>query len=240
MPQEKANKEAKAPEGGRGSRLAFLFDLDGTLVDSVYRHVQAWQEAFLRMDLVLAGWRIHRRIGMSGGMLVRALLREQGRQMSAEEIKRLEDLHGEVYGRLVGDVKPLPGARELLDELSRLGRPWAIVTSSKREKAEPVLRTLGVGPDDPVVTRGEVSRTKPEPDPYYVGAQKLGVQIDECAVVGDSVWDLLSARRARALGVGMLTGGCGRDELERAGAYRVYDDPANLLARLDELGVQEE
>jgi phosphoglycolate phosphatase-like HAD superfamily hydrolase len=99
---------------------------------------------------------------------------------------------------------------------------------------------LGIGAQDTVVTRGEVSRAKPEPDPFYVGAQRLGVSIRDCVVGGDSVWDLLSAQRARALGVGLLTGGLGRDELEGAGAYRVYEDPEDLLLHLDELGIRTE
>lgn len=227
-----------ASEGGdHDSRMAFLFDLDGTLVDSVYRHVQAWQEALREAGLVVAAWRIHRRVGLSGGSLVRALLRESGRELEDDEIKQIEKTHGDIYGRLVGDVKPLPGARELLDELTRLQRPWAIVTSSKPEKAKPVLDALGITSRDTVVTRGEVQRSKPEPDPFYTGAARLGVAMSDCVVIGDSVWDLLSAQRARALGVGVLTGGSSQDELERAGAYRVYEDPADVLQHLDELGV---
>lgn len=233
-------QDKSSPQSERETRLAFLFDLDGTLVDSVYRHVQAWQEALRKADLVVPAWRIHRRVGLSGSKLIRALLRESGREMKQEEIEQVEKHHGEAYGRLIGDVKPLPGARELLDELSRLQRPWAIVTSSKPEKAQPVLQTLGITSKDTVVTRGEVQRAKPEPDPFYVGAEKLGVAIRDCAVIGDSVWDLLSAQRARALAVGVLTGGSAKDELERAGAYRVYDDPADLLRHLDELGVAAE
>ena len=227
-------------ESERETHMAFLFDLDGTLVDSVFRHVQAWQEALLKMDLAVPAWRIHRRIGMSGSILVRALLREMGREMKKDEIEQAEKLHGEAYDRLVGDVKPLPGARELLDELTRLQIPWAIVTSSKPEKAQPVLKTLGITSKDTVVTRGEVQRAKPEPDPFYVGAERLGMEIRDCVVIGDSVWDLLSAQRARALGVGVLTGGWGKNELERAGAYRVYDDPADMLRHLDELGIATE
>lgn len=237
MSKMKENDDSRAPQGDRDSRMAFLFDLDGTLVDSVYRHVEAWQEALKQAGLTIAAWRIHRRIGLSGAKLVRALLRESGRQMKEDEIKQIEKTHGEVYGRLVGDVKPLPGARELLDELTRLERPWAIVTSSKPEKAQPVLQTLGITSKDTVVTRGEVQRAKPEPDPFYVGAERLGAKISDCVVIGDSVWDLLSAQRARALGVGVLTGGAAKDELERAGAYRVYEDPADVLRHLDELGV---
>ena len=232
--------DKSSPQSERETRLAFLFDLDGTLVDSVYRHVQAWQEALRKADLVVPAWRIHRRVGLSGGKLVRALLRESRREMKQEEIEQVERYHGEAYGRLIGDVKPLPGARELLDELTRLQRPWAIVTSSKPEKAQPVLQTLGITSKDTVVTRGEVQRAKPEPDPFYVGASRLGVSIRDCVVIGDSVWDLLSAQRARALGVGVLTGGSAKDKLERAGAYRVYDDPAELLRHLDELGVSAE
>lgn len=224
-------------DSSQASRLAFLFDLDGTLVDSVYRHVLAWQEAFAEAGHTFAAWRIHRRIGMSGGLLVRALLRESGREAKEEEVEQLEKLHGEAYGRLTSGVRVLPGAKELLSELSRLQIAWAIVTSSRPEKAKPLLELLDIDSRAPVVTRGEVSRAKPEPDPFLVGAERLGREIRDCVVVGDSVWDLLSAQRARALGVGMLTGGYGQDELERAGAYRVYQDPADLLHRLDELGV---
>lgn len=227
-------------EEQRDSRLAFLFDLDGTLVDSVYRQLLAWQEAFMKKDIILSAWRVHRRVGMSGSMLVRALLRESGRSLSEDERKQIEGWHGEAYAKLGADVKPLPGARELLEGLTRLHRPWAIVTSSTPEKAERSLKMLGLGPDANVVTRREVSRAKPEPDPYYVGAQRLGASIGDCVVVGDSVWDLLSAQRARALGVGLLTGGSSREQLQRAGAYRVYADPADFLRHLDELGISSE
>lgn len=237
---EKSSSEKGHPtqEGGDRGHMAFLFDLDGTLVDTVYRHVQAWQEAFLRIDLLLSAWRIHRRIGMSGDQMVPALLRDCGRKLAKEEIKKIEKSHGEIYGRLVPDARPLPGARQLLEELTRLGRAWAIITSSEPKKAEPMLKMLGIGSEDTVVTRGEVQSAKPEPEPFYVGAERLGVKINDCVVIGDSVWDLLSAQRARALGVGLLTGGYGREELERAGAYRVYEDPEDLLLHLDELGVQ--
>jgi phosphoglycolate phosphatase-like HAD superfamily hydrolase len=225
-------QERSAPKGEHEGRLAFLFDLDGTLVDSVYRHIQAWQEALMQKGVVVPAWRIHRRIGLSGAKLVRALLRELGREMESDEIKQVEKLHGEVYGRLSADVKPLPGARELLDELTRLQRLWAIVTSSEPEKAQPSLKMLDIKSQDTVVTRGEVRRAKPEPDPFYVG-----VSIHDCVVIGDSVWDLLSAQRARALGVGLLTGGYGREELERAGAYRVYETPEDMLRHLDDFDV---
>jgi HAD superfamily hydrolase (TIGR01549 family) len=219
-------------------RIAFLFDLDGTLVDSVYQHVLAWREALERAGFELAVWRLHRRIGMSGGLFVNALTREVGRQLSPEETERILRDHDEAYGRLAHQVRVLPGARELLVHLTRAGVPWAIATSGRLESARPVLKLLGVGSGVPVVTRTEVSRAKPDPDLFLAAAARLGAPITNSVVVGDSVWDLLAARRARALGVGLLSGGYGSDELERAGAYRVYEDPADLLRHLDEVGAR--
>jgi HAD superfamily hydrolase (TIGR01549 family) len=217
---------------------AFVFDLDGTLVDSVYQHVLAWREALEREGISLSVWRIHRRIGMSGGLLVNALLRETGLPVTREQTTRLRELHAEAYARLVGQVRPLPGARELLNYLTRAQVPWAIATSGWLESARPALEMLGIGPDTPVITRDRVRHAKPDPDLFLAAADRLGVPIETSAVVGDSVWDLLAARRARALGVGVLSGGYGDEELMRAGAYRVYEDPADLLQHLDEVGVR--
>jgi HAD superfamily hydrolase (TIGR01549 family) len=217
---------------------AFLFDLDGTLVDSVYQHVLAWQEALDQMGIEVSVWRIHRRIGMSGGLFANALLRETGREVDAQDAARLRRLHGEAYARRLGQVRPLPAAGELLTYLSERGVPWAIATSGYQETAGPVIALLGIADDVPVVTRDMVGHAKPDPDLFLAAADRLGVDIGESVVVGDSVWDLLAARRARALGVGLLSGGYGQDELERAGAYRVYQDPADLLLHLDEVGVR--
>jgi HAD superfamily hydrolase (TIGR01509 family) len=217
-----------------------VFDLDGTLVDSVYQHVLAWQEALDLGGIELSVWRIHRRIGMSGGLLVNQLLRETGRPVTAEEAANLRRMHAEAYTRRAGQVRPLPGSRELLDFLTHLEVPWAIATSSWMESAGPVLQALRVPEGVPVITRDQVDRAKPDPDLFLAAADRLGVDIAESVVVGDSVWDLLAARRARGLGVGVLSGGYGREELERAGAYRVYEDPADLLRHLDEVGVRVE
>lgn len=220
-------------------RTAFLFDLDGTLVDSVYQHVLAWRGALADEGIELDVWRVHRRIGMSGGLLVNALLRETGREMSAEQTSRLQKLHADRYAALLPTVRPLAGARQLLDELTRLGVPWAIATSGRLESAGPALKLLGVSLDrDAVVTRDQVPYAKPDPDLFLAAAERIRMPIESSVVVGDSVWDLLAARRARALGVGVLSGGYGQDELERAGAYRVYADPRDLLEHLDEVGVR--
>jgi HAD superfamily hydrolase (TIGR01549 family) len=219
-------------------RQAFLFDLDGTLVDSVYQHVLAWREALEAGGIHLAVWRIHRQIGMSGGIFVNALLRETGHSVSKEEAERLQEIHGEAFRRYASQVRPLPGAQELLTYLTKAGVPWAIATSGRIESASLSLRLLGISDDVPIVTRDLVRHAKPDPDLFLAAAEKLGVEISHSVVVGDSMWDLLAARRARALGVGLLSGGYGREELERAGAYRVYNDPADLLRHLDEVGVR--
>ncbi len=218
---------------------AFLFDLDGTLVDSVYQHVLAWREALEKAGTELSVWRIHRRIGMSGGLLVNAFLRETGRQMSADETERLQRLHAEAFRMYVSLVRPLPGAGELLARLRLWGVPHAIATRGRIESARPSLDLLEVPPDMTIITRDMVRHAKPDPDLFLAAAEKLGVSIHDSVVVGDSVWDLLAARRARAHGVGLMSGGYGQDELENAGAYRVYQDPADLLAHLDEVGVRQ-
>jgi HAD superfamily hydrolase (TIGR01509 family) len=217
---------------------AFLFDLDGTLLDSVYQHVLAWREALEEAGIELSVWRIHRRIGMSGGLFLNALLRETGRSLTIEEAARLQRLHEEAYARKVEQVRPLPGAQELLTSLTQAAVPWAIATSGRQESALRALRVLAVNPEVPVITRDQVSHAKPDPDLFLAAAERLGVSIMDSVVVGDSVWDLLAARRGRALGVGLLSGGYGQEELERAGACRVYQDPADLLRHLDEVGVR--
>lgn len=220
------------------SSPAFLFDLDGTLIDSVYQHVLAWREALEHTGTELSVWRIHRRIGMSGGLLVNALLRETGRVLSRAQAERLQDLHAEAYKRMASQVRPLPGARELLSALAEAGVPHAIATSGRIETAGPALEMLGVGPNFPVIARDVVRYAKPNPDLFLAAAERLGVPVHESVVVGDSVWDLLAAQRARALSIGLLSGGYGQEELEKAGAYRVYQDPRDLLDHLDEVGVR--
>ena len=220
-----------------GQQMAFIFDLDGTLVDSVYQHVLAWREALETEGIELSVWRIHRKIGMSGGLFTNMLLRETGVDFSADRIERLQRLHAAAYNRVSRQIRPLPGARALLAALTDAEIPWAIATSGRMETAGPVLETLGVDLDrTPVITRDQVKFAKPDPDLFLAAADRLGVGAETSSVVGDSVWDMLAARRARSLGIGLLSGGYGREELERAGAYRVYEDPADLLKHLDEVG----
>jgi HAD superfamily hydrolase (TIGR01549 family) len=217
---------------------AFLFDLDGTLIDSVYQHVIAWREALTRAGIDLSVWRIHRRIGMSGGLFVSALMRETGISLSESDIESLQQVHASEYLKLADSVRPLPGAAELLAALTDRGVRWAIATSGRRRTAQPALALLDLPADTPMITRDVVAHAKPDPDLFLAAAALLDCDPRYSYVVGDSVWDLLAARRAQAIGVGLMSGGYGREELERAGAYRVYADPADMLARADELGVR--
>jgi HAD superfamily hydrolase (TIGR01549 family) len=220
------------------ARPALLFDLDGTLVDSVYQHVLAWRDALHDEGLDLSVWRIHRRIGMSGGLFLKALERELGMILTDGQAERLRELHAKALLGRLEQIRPLPGARELLTTLSSMRVPWAIATSGAEKTARPTLSMLGIPEGTPIVTRDQVAYAKPNPDLFIAAAERLGVPLGDCFVVGDSIWDLLAAQRAGSLGVGVLSGGYGREELEQAGAYRVYEDPADLLAHLDELGIR--
>ena len=220
------------------SVTALVFDLDGTLVDSVYQHVLSWHEALQEVGIELSVWRIHRRVGMSGGLFTQGLLRETEHPMDQSMLDRLRRLHAAFYAQKKQQIVPLPGAKELLARLTQLKIPWAIATSGRMESAGPSIEALEVPEDVPVITRDLVSHAKPDPDLFLEAVRRLGIDVNDAIVVGDSVWDLLAARRARLLGVGLLSGGYGQEELERSGAYRVYEDPADLLKHLDELGIR--
>jgi HAD superfamily hydrolase (TIGR01549 family) len=230
---KKQDDESNAKKGP-----AFLFDLDGTLVDSVYQHVLAWREAFREWNLEIAQWNIHRRIGMSGSLLVKASLKEIGRDVSDEDVKKLKALHDRAFAKQVNEVCPLPGARELLAHLTKVNIPWAIATTGDFKSAEPMLNKLELHSSAIIISGDDVDRTKPSPDIFLEAANRLQVPIANSVAVGDSIWDLLAIRRAKGIGIGYLSGGTGQDELERAGAYRVYRDPAEMLSRLHEVGIE--
>jgi len=217
-------------------KTSFIFDLDGTLTDSVYQNVAAWKEALDAEGIPLAMWRIHRKIGMSGGLMLKNLSRETGLDLSEQQAQRLGELHAQAYERLQGQIIALPGAVELLDKLDSENLSWCIATSGKVATAEINLKALGLKSHEiNLVTRDDVKQGKPDPALFIAAADKLGVPIDECLVVGDAIWDMLAARRAKALGIGLLSGGYDITELERAGALRVYADPLDLLNHLDEV-----
>ncbi|MEX5541604.1 HAD family hydrolase [Pseudomonas poae] len=217
-------------------QTSFIFDLDGTLTDSVYQNVAAWKEALDAEGISLAMWRIHRKIGMSGGLMLKSLSRETGLDISEPQAERLSQLHAEAYARLQGQIIALPGAVELLDHLSHAGLTWCIATSGGLDTAKINLKALQLDIDEVnIITRDDVKYGKPDPDLFLAAALHMKVPIDECLVIGDAVWDMLAARRAKATGIGLLSGGYDIGELERAGALRVYEDPQDLLDHLDEV-----
>ena len=187
---------------------SFLFDLDGTLIDSVYQHVIAWRAALSAIGIDLSVWRIHRRIGMSGGLFVSALLRETGLSLSKADIDRLQEAHAEQYRAQMDTVTPLPGARELLGFLSGEGVRWAIATSGYAATARPALGLLGLPEDTPMVTRDLVRHAKPDPDLFLAAAALLDVEPRHAFVVGDSV-------------LGPARGAAGRRARGRADVRRV-------------------
>lgn len=217
-----------------------VFDLDGTLVDSVYQHVSAWHTAFRRCGWEFPVYKLHRKIGMSGRVLISALSRELGRACPNAERAELERIHEAEYETLLESVRPLPGTRELLASLHDRGVDFAIVTSSGKKMADALIGKLDLPFDVPLVTKDDTDKHKPDPSGFLIGARKIGAQATDAMVVGDSVWDMLAAVRAKFLGVGLLSGGYGEEELTGAGAFRVYADPAEIHARLNELGIDAE
>jgi HAD superfamily hydrolase (TIGR01549 family) len=217
-------------------KTSFIFDLDGTLTDSVYQNVAAWKEALDAEDIPLPMWRLHRKIGMSGGLMLKNLSRETGIDLSEDQAKRLSERHGEAYERLQGQIIALPGAIDLLKRLDDENLKWCIATSGEMSTAKINLKVLGLDKDKiTLVTRDDVKQGKPDPSLFIAGADKMGVPIEECLVIGDAIWDMLAARRAKATGIGLLSGGYDISELERAGALRVYEEPLDLLNHLDEV-----
>jgi HAD superfamily hydrolase (TIGR01549 family) len=215
---------------------AFIFDLDGTLVDSVYFHALAWQAALSEIGMRCPAWAIHRRIGMSGKLLVKGIAREQDRSLSEAEIEELGDRHARLFEALAPSCRPLPGAVELLAYLAKAKISHGIATSGKPHEIESSLKGLSLSPFALVVHGGMVREVKPEPDLFLLCQQKLKVEPKDCLIVGDAVWDIHAARRSGILSIGMLSGGYGEQELYNAGAMRVYRDAETLLKGIDELG----
>lgn len=217
---------------------ALIFDLDGTLVDSVYPHTLAWQKSLSDFGILCPAWAIHRRIGMSGKLLVKAIAREQRRRLSESDIDKLGKRHAELFRELAPIGIPLPGVVKLLTFLRGLKIPHGIATSGKHAEIKSSLKALSLRPATIVVDGDMVREVKPEPDLFLLCQQKLKVKRADCLVVGDAVWDIHAARRSGIMSVGLLSGGFGEQELYNAGAMRVYRDAAALHEALDELGFE--
>lgn len=216
---------------------AVLFDLDGTLIDSVYEHVQAWWSTLHEAGIQVPKWRIHRRVGMSGKSFIQELLREFAPDKKKIDIDRLEKEHDASISGALSEIPPLRGADDLLQHLHRAKVKIAIATTGNRKQTSLLLKKLKIPAGTPVLTGDDVKKAKPSPDIFVAAAQALKTKLSDCIVVGDSVWDLLAAGRKGALGVGILSGGYGEEELHRAGAFRIYADPEDMLLHLEQLGL---
>lgn len=217
------NKSHRAP--------AVLFDVDGTLVDSNYLHVHAWTRAFHDVDIEVSAWRIHRSIGMDGSTLVQSL--SDGADDGVRET--LKDLHSRYYRETVALLRPLPGARDLLDAIGQRGLQVVLASSAPEDELETLRRVLDREDVISAATSSkDVDTAKPEPDIVRVALDRAGVGPDHAVFVGDAVWDAEASRRAGVRSIGVLSGGVSRQELENAGASMVYDDPADLLAHVEE------
>lgn len=209
---------------------AVLFDIDGTLVDSNYLHVDAWDRAFVAAGRPVAVWRIHRAIGMDATVLLESLLGEDADVIG----ERVKDEHDRLYAGMADRLRPIPGARELLTELAHRGHTLVLATSAPQHELDTLLKVLDADRAIDVVTSGQdVSTAKPAPDIIEVALAKARAHAGSSWMVGDSVWDVEAAARAGVACIGVRSGGYGAEELLSAGAVAVYDDVADLVQKLD-------
>jgi HAD superfamily hydrolase (TIGR01549 family) len=207
---------------------AAILDIDGTLVDSNYHHAIAWYRAFRQYDVVLPVWRIHRHIGMGGDQLVAAVAGEEVERERGEDIRAAET---ERYAELIEEVRPLEGARELIEDLKDDGRQVVLASSAKPQEVEHYLDLLDARElADGWTTSGDVERTKPDPDLIHAALERLDG--DRAVMVGDSTWDCQAARKAGVETLAVLTGGFSAQELFDAGALSVFATITELRERL--------
>ncbi|AKK25537.1 HAD family hydrolase [Mycobacterium sp. EPa45] len=209
---------------------AVLFDIDGTLVDSNYLHVHAWQQAFHEAGLPVQAWHVHRSIGMDGSTLVEEL--SNGADDDVQ--KRLKELHTRHYEASAELLKALPGARDLLERVGGLGLQVVLATSAPDNELALLRKTLGCDELVSAITSSEdVEQAKPRPDIVNVALEKAGVTAQQAVFIGDTVWDVEASARAGVPCIAVLSGGVSRGELETAGAAAIFDDTQDLVDNLD-------
>lgn len=210
---------------------AVLFDIDGTLVDSNYLHIDAWQRAFGEVGIDVETWRIHRSIGMDGSTLVKSL----SDNAPEETQKRLKDLHSRFYREVASLLHPLPGARELLRRVADLGLKVVLATSAPDDELELLRKVLDC--DDlvaAVTSSADVDTAKPMPDIIEIALERAGVTAERAVFVGDAIWDAEACSRAKLSCIGVLSGGVSASELHDAGAAQVFENAEKLLANIEQ------
>lgn len=213
-----------------------LFDVDGTLVDSNYLHIDAWQRAFAEVGIEVEAWRIHRSIGMDGSTLVASL----SDHAPDETQKRLKDLHSRYYREVAPLLRPLPGARDLLRRVADLGLEVVLATSAPEDELKLLREVLDSDELVAAVTSADdVDTAKPKPDIIHVALQRAGVTADRAVFVGDAIWDAEACNRAQLSCIGMLSGGISASELRDAGAGAVFENADELLRNIGRTRIAE-
>lgn len=210
---------------------AVLFDIDGTLVDSNYVHVDTWSRAFADAGVSVPSWKIHRCIGMDGDKLLETLVGSTDEAVALEA----KDLHDDYYGEASSKLQILPGARELLQRIAGAGLAVVLATSAPEGELAYLRDLLDVEDIVSVVTSGDDAQVaKPQPEIVQVALKRAGVDPGNAVLIGDSVWDMKASRAAGVVCIGVRSGGIGEDELRAAGAEAVYEDPADIIEHLTE------
>ena len=211
-----------------------MFDIDGTLVDSNYLHIEAWQRAFAEVGIRVEAWRIHRSIGMDGSTLVKTLSDDA----PDDKQSRLKELHDRYYQQTATLLRPVPGARELLKRVADLGFKVVFATSAPEHELKLLRNTLDSDELVAAITSSEdVDTAKPKPDIINVALERAEVSAERAVFVGDAIWDAEACSRAEVTCIGVLSGGVSRGELEDAGAAEVFDNAEELLEHLEESAI---
>ncbi|MWV51042.1 HAD-IA family hydrolase [Rathayibacter sp. VKM Ac-2803] len=220
-----------ADSTGVATATAVLFDIDGTLADSNFLHIEAWARAFWQCDLEVASWRIQRAIGADAGELLGMLVEDDVDETTRAQLKAL---HTKNYAELSARIEPLPGGRALIAAIADRGARVVLATSAPQAELDVLLRVLDLGDSVHAITSGEdVETAKPSPDLLNIALERAGVTTDHAIMVGDATWDVIAAERAGLATVAVMSGGTGEHELREAGAVAVYEDAAAVLADLD-------
>jgi HAD superfamily hydrolase (TIGR01509 family) len=209
-----------------------ILDVDGTLVDTNYHHAIAWFRAFRRHFLTPQVWRIHRHIGMGGDQLVAALAGDEVEERLGDSIR---DAESELYRELIGEVQPMEGSRQLIEDLRDAGNAVVLASSAKEWEIEHYLELLDAREIvDAWTTSDDVEQTKPEPDLVRAALEKVGGRPEDALLIGDTVWDVEAAHRAGVETLAVRTGGFSEAELQEAGARDVFTSVEELRKSLRE------
>jgi HAD superfamily hydrolase (TIGR01509 family) len=218
---------------------AVLFDLDGTLVDTVEVRIQAWEQALEEAGLPTGPKRLGPLIGLDGKRLAREIGALAADSMDDDRAELIDRRSGEIYERLNQSPRPLPGVRRLIDALERRGIAWAIATSSRQDQVRSSVASLGLAAEPVIVDASHVKHAKPEPDLLLLGARELGVEPAACWYVGDSTWDMVSAVAAGMIAIGVTAGSAvDKTALSGAGAAAVVEALDELATSIDEMGAR--